>query len=104
MTPCPSSLQLQRLLGEQLSGPDRQTVERHVQACAACQQALERLVSGQEPPGLLRLRSTGSNGRPAADAEILQRLKDGWTRPDDSPRGRPHAAWPAPAGYEILEE
>src|SRR5438067_9058432 len=42
---CPSARMLERLLAEQLSGPERDSVETHVEACTACQQRLETLVA-----------------------------------------------------------
>jgi hypothetical protein len=45
MNRCPSLEQLQRLLADQLSGSEAETLERHVESCAACQQALEQLTT-----------------------------------------------------------
>ena len=47
MTPCPSVEQLERLLAAQLEGATAEAVEQHVQACAACQQTLERLTAAR---------------------------------------------------------
>jgi serine/threonine-protein kinase len=46
MSPCPSERQLQDLLGERLSPAQEQDVLSHIDACRACQQALEELTAG----------------------------------------------------------
>src|SRR5262245_9454744 len=46
---CPSAVVLQRLLTDELAGPDRETVELHVEICVTCQAELERLVA--DTPG-----------------------------------------------------
>ena len=38
---CPPPDELNRLLTEQLSGPERDAVEAHIEVCSACQERLE---------------------------------------------------------------
>src|SRR6516225_6524174 len=45
MTRCPSSAELEQWLADGLASAEAEAVEAHVEACAACQQALERLTS-----------------------------------------------------------
>jgi eukaryotic-like serine/threonine-protein kinase len=45
MTRCPSDEELRHLLADRLAGPDAAALEAHVEGCAACQQALERLTA-----------------------------------------------------------
>ena len=40
MNPCPSPERLRDLLADRLRGTEADAVEAHVEACAACQQAL----------------------------------------------------------------
>jgi serine/threonine-protein kinase len=64
--PCPDADMLRRLLADQLSLPETNAVETHVQACDACQQALERLTAGADQTAASRL-DTG--------ADFLRRLE-----------------------------
>ena len=41
--PCPAADDLERLLAEELVGPERDTVESHVELCTTCQEKLEKL-------------------------------------------------------------
>jgi WD40 repeat protein/serine/threonine protein kinase len=74
---CPSAQQLQHLMAEQLAEAEAEALEAHVEVCATCQQALERLLvaAGPFPPGPGE-KSTGDNPL-AADAgeEFLRRLE-----------------------------
>src|SRR5262245_61021415 len=45
MTRCPPPELLRRLLADELSGPEAESVEAHVEVCADCQQALEQLTA-----------------------------------------------------------
>jgi WD40 repeat protein/tetratricopeptide (TPR) repeat protein len=47
MTPCPSSLILDRLLNDTLDPSGRRAVEAHLEACAACRRLLEERLSKQ---------------------------------------------------------
>jgi eukaryotic-like serine/threonine-protein kinase len=44
MNPCPGDDQLGRLLAEQLTQPDLEAMELHVESCASCQRRLEALL------------------------------------------------------------
>src|SRR4051812_33874570 len=79
MNHCPSSEQLRRLLADDLSGPEAEGVETHLEVCAGCQQALEQLTA---EAGLSR----GAEGQGEGDGEFLRRLK----------QQPPTGAWPAP--------
>jgi serine/threonine-protein kinase len=52
MMPCPSLEQLQSLLRDQLSDAEAEAVGAHVEACALCQQSLERLTAEQNEKSL----------------------------------------------------
>jgi serine/threonine-protein kinase len=69
MTRCPSSELLQQLLAERLSGRVADAVETHVEACAACQQALEVLTGATTRKGA----APESAGAPGGD--FLRRLE-----------------------------
>ncbi len=45
-TPCPGRDRLRRLLEESLAAPEQQALQAHLETCAACQQALDRLAAG----------------------------------------------------------
>jgi serine/threonine-protein kinase len=108
---------LQRLLADQLSGPEAETVEAHVEACAACQQALEQLTA---PAGGCADRAPPSGGESGRD--FLRRLE--WqpqagagppsraggstvrsrhAAPGEAAPAAPEGA-PAVAGYEVIGE
>jgi serine/threonine protein kinase len=72
MTRCPSSEQLQQLLADRLTGPEAEGVETHVEACAACQQALEQLTGRANAPSA---RAAAESGAAGAGAEFLRRLE-----------------------------
>jgi serine/threonine protein kinase len=76
MSPCPSREQFRQLLSEQLSDDLRALIERHVEACARCQQTLARLSDGDETNDWRYLRSSGPLSVPESDAEIARYLKD----------------------------
>jgi WD40 repeat protein len=113
MNHCPSAQQLEQLLAEQLSEPDKAQVERHVEHCAACQQLLERLAEDLPLEGA-RDRAGGRAGDPStADLAFLEGLKQAlpWARsgssagaqPAEAPRRGP-ASLPTVRGYEVLRE
>jgi WD40 repeat protein/tRNA A-37 threonylcarbamoyl transferase component Bud32 len=62
MNPCPPSERLRALLADALTSGEGESVEAHVEGCAACQQALEELTGGA---------AAGPGGRPAAEAATL---------------------------------
>ena len=45
LSACPSARSLERLLAEQLTGTERDSVETHVELCTVCQERLESLVA-----------------------------------------------------------
>src|SRR5262245_24026876 len=96
MNPCPTTEHLRRWLAEALSTAEVAVVEAHVEGCAGCQQALERLTAEPRGPG------SGGEGGPT----FLRRL-------EEQPPTIPAAFAPGPAeeppgppipGYEILGE
>jgi formylglycine-generating enzyme required for sulfatase activity len=76
MIPCPSREQLQELLAEQLSEPLRETIEDHVEACAACAEVLAGLSDQVETIDWQYLRSGRPGSVPDSDAAIAQYLKE----------------------------
>jgi tetratricopeptide (TPR) repeat protein len=100
MTPCPSVEQLERLLAAQLEGATAEAVEQHVQACAACQQTLERLTAarlarteqGQPRTSFLRQLENVLQG-----AAVTQRGPDGSAAEET-------VDLPAVAGYAVERE
>lgn len=66
MNSCPSTDQLARLLSDGLSSAET-AVEAHLEECAACQEALERLTAGNAFPN--RQKQTG-------DSELLRQLEE----------------------------
>jgi hypothetical protein len=103
MSDCPQREQLERLLAEQLVGPDLDVLESHVELCAACQEVLARLagdalVSATAPP------SAGRPSQQGPAAAFIRRLKQA---PPDGPTLRaaaPPDQWPTVAGYQLLGE
>jgi serine/threonine protein kinase len=119
MDSCPSAGQLRDLLADRLSIPECQAVESHLESCAACQEALERLTDSadarkdrpvarieaaqagadflrrleQEPPTGAGLSPVAAGGAEAAT--IGPDNRDGAVAPAGIP--------PVP-GYEILGE
>src|SRR5262245_54215246 len=107
MIRCPSPDDLRRLLADELSSPEAETVEAHLEGCADCRQALEQLTA----------ESRHATGGPAdLPEDFLRRLQE---QPPDGagPAPDPEAATLSPrevagcgdapptvAGYEILGE
>jgi serine/threonine protein kinase len=76
VSPCPPRLQLERLLAEQLGGPERATVEAHVESCSTCQDRLDRLIGA--PPPVSSAPRTGirpGDAAPEPGDAFLDRLK-----------------------------
>jgi hypothetical protein len=73
MSGCPSFDLLQELLADRLGGPEGEAVEAHVEACPACQQALERLTGSPVARASLptALQAVGASGR-----SFLRRLEE----------------------------
>jgi tRNA A-37 threonylcarbamoyl transferase component Bud32 len=118
---CPSLGELESLLGERLNGPERDTVETHVEDCTPCQEQLARLSARTFRPV-----ASPTGGRdepdPEPDEGFLRRLREmppprlvvsgGGVPPRGTDESVPSAAGPAPAAawfehgrlgqYEIL--
>jgi hypothetical protein len=90
---CPPPDELDRLLAEQLGGPEYDAVEAHVESCLACQAWLDRRVG--TPPALAAPRAGGrhEDATPEPDAGFLDRLER--LQP---PGPRPGVVGPPPAG------
>src|SRR5438105_1509006 len=115
MDSCPNAQQLQCLLTEQLAASEAEALEAHAEACAACQETLERVLGAARPFPLGRdEQSTGDSPRAADPGEdFLRRLQE---RPPGKTLPAAEAAdetpwYPAPpfgteqpvlADYEIL--
>jgi serine/threonine protein kinase len=67
---CPVPRELERLLAEQLGGPDRDAVEAHVERCSSCQDRLDRLIGASPAPG-----GSVSDSSFEPDDDFLSRLK-----------------------------
>jgi transcription-repair coupling factor (superfamily II helicase) len=107
---CPSREELQRLLTRQVSAAEGAALERHVEQCAPCQEALEELTRTGDVESWRRLRGEGLAGD-ASDRDFLQQLKETPPSAGPSTRERRLEQGPAPvsterprvAGYELLE-
>jgi hypothetical protein len=105
---CPPPDDLDRLLGEQLSGPERDAVEAHVESCSACQGWLDRRVGTPEALSASRPPSFHEDPTPQPDAEFLGRLGQlpSWAPAPGPGAGPPSAAEWLEGGrlgrYEIL--
>jgi hypothetical protein len=89
MTRCPSSAELDQWLADRLAGAEADAVEAHVEACAACQQALERLTSDVR---VRQRQAPGSHG--GSGQAFLLRLErqprtGAWTAPRDKEAANP---------------
>src|SRR5262245_46153111 len=71
MNRCPSPEQLQDLLADRLVGAEAEAIEAHVEACPACQQALERLTGGADTR-----EGQGPASRSASGGDFLRRLEN----------------------------
>ncbi|HKB01969.1 MAG TPA: tetratricopeptide repeat protein [Gemmataceae bacterium] len=107
-TACPPVGVLERLLTEDLRGPERDTVELHVEACSTCQDQLARL---SEPsfPSAANGSANGAEAGPEPDSGFLRRLRE--LAPRTVTGDRPLSARDAarfPGGrlgrYEIIEK
>ena len=114
MGSCPRLENLECLLREELTGPERGLVEAHVEDCACCQEALHHLAQGVPgpEPGHLAV-ALADPGSPDANGEaeaLIQEPKKRVSSPglDEqhrSPSGLSEsAALPEVESYEILGE
>ncbi len=121
MLDCPPVEHLQHFLANRLTAVAEEALCAHVEACAACQRALECLVAGGADAGIASFRK-GEDAPEPDEEQVLHQLKKN-TKPADwstlhweaSGRRGPIATGqseaPAPSmafrdipGYEILEE
>jgi serine/threonine protein kinase len=65
--PCPGADQLQRLLNDELVGEAQRSLQAHLEGCATCQMALERLVAAG-PSWDRAARNLGGNSEPTEPA------------------------------------
>src|SRR5262245_37472601 len=88
MTRCPSSAKLGQWLADGLARADAEAVEGHVETCATCQQALERLTDD-----VAVRKGQGPVSQGEADKDFLLRLErepptDTWLAPGPNERGK----------------
>ena len=95
---CPPAGTLERLLAEDLSGPERDSVETHVETCTPCQDELDRL-SATSPHSVAPLADVPDGSGPEPSAAFLERLREWPTRSGD----RPSTPEGRVGRYEILE-
>src|SRR5262245_46830015 len=118
MTPCPQTVQLERLLVEQLPEDERQAIEAHVETCPACQAELPRRVdeaaSLLRPPAAAPGRAGTVVEQAGPLAELWQRLQAhapvtptgatlARTLPEQAGAASPEGL-PGVPGYEVLRE
>jgi len=112
---CPSHEHLDRLIADELSGPEQSAVEDHVESCPRCQQILEHLTRASYAQWQLSETDEGIGHTPAtpyldplrdqppqrmrADSRPFRLL----SMPETSPGGDPDGAWPELPGYEVVD-
>jgi serine/threonine-protein kinase len=69
MKRCPRPDELRGLLADDLSGPEAEALEAHLEGCSRCQQELERWTAAATHP------DTGPEDRLGADRDFLRRLQ-----------------------------
>jgi CHAT domain-containing protein/serine/threonine protein kinase len=89
---CPPVDDLERLLAEQLSGHERDTLESHIELCSTCQARLEQLSS--QPPRTAAVREHSASDDAEPRAEFLRRLYE-------TPPASPSGPSPTEVGDEI---
>ena len=70
MSQCPSRSQFEKLLANELGGPDALALEQHVEGCMPCQEALASLVADAAQP-----RPGCTSPVDASSEEFLSRLQ-----------------------------
>src|SRR6516225_812805 len=76
MNCCPSRQQLQQLLEDRLEEALRETIETHVEACAACQVALGNLSDDDVKVDVQRLREAGPESMPDSERDWVRQLEE----------------------------
>jgi WD40 repeat protein len=108
MTPCPSPDQLEAYLNDRLSDAEEYSLAAHVQACAACQGQLARLVEDRGGPvavTLVQVAPAALQPRAGFMEQLVECvLRDGGTGSRDESTRRTAEVLPEVPGYEILEE
>jgi serine/threonine-protein kinase len=90
MNRCPPPDDLRRLLADELSGPEAEAVETHLEECAGCQQALEQLTAAAGAA------SQGAEGQGEGDSQFLRRLQE---QPPTGARPAPDQKTAAEGGH-----
>jgi serine/threonine protein kinase/tetratricopeptide (TPR) repeat protein len=81
MTPCPTSQQLEQLVGDRLDAAQQETIAAHLQHCTACQQFLDRLTHDTSE----HRRAAADRSQADPETELLQILRvQGPLIPDDA--------------------
>jgi serine/threonine protein kinase/CHAT domain-containing protein/Tfp pilus assembly protein PilF len=70
---CPSAAVLDLLLADELSGPERDPVEAHVEGCAPCQERLERMIENTATAATMCAPPPGD---PEPPEDFLRRLNE----------------------------
>jgi WD40 repeat protein/serine/threonine protein kinase len=116
MQTCPPPEYLREFLDEHLSAADAAALTQHLESCAACRQALDRLSTDADSVNWRRLREprsqTGDEPRPdflrrlegvlAPGSALSQTLSWGGRARRGARAGNDRL--PTPAGYELLEK
>ena len=72
---CPPPGHLERLLAERLDGPERDSVESHVESCAECQSRLDQLIGTPPTPSASRTDDFPGGVLAEPSGEFLDRLR-----------------------------
>jgi WD40 repeat protein/tRNA A-37 threonylcarbamoyl transferase component Bud32 len=88
---CPSGEQLERFLAGQVPEARRRAIERHVEGCPACQQALEGLTRNRDAEGWRRLCQAPPEARALTDSDFLRRLRESPPPPETTSGTEPDA-------------
>src|SRR5437016_2056787 len=94
MPTCPSQDRWERLLTEESGDADALLLGQHLEGCAACREALDRLSADADCGRWRRLRRQGRSPGNEPSAEFLRRLEEGLS---PSPAGAPRPPPPAEA-------
>src|SRR5262245_66358782 len=106
MASCPSDEQFSDLLADILSAAELDTLARHVEACAACQEKLARLAGTPDAESWRRAEQPAQGSE--AEEGVVRRLKQvppspaspGLEQADRPVGDSPRAAGPTPAAID----